>query len=212
MGYLQFPKLVEWCDGAYAKKIFITTVSCLMLMFAWAEAGHARTTRSCNLEIIFVSEQFHWDDGWRDHNPPLRLNAGNLKFSASAPGVSHNKARMRASKKADKCVEDWWSRDCLAAESTNYGSAYRRTEIDELMNRRICRDLRRQRRTDLLGHQLRGTLYGKIDGDRCCRDSSRECPYKYGQTRTIGLNTGGLAGRQLRDGETYYVTCDPDSP
>lgn len=25
MGYLQFPKLVEWCDEAYAKKIFITT-------------------------------------------------------------------------------------------------------------------------------------------------------------------------------------------
>lgn len=207
MTYLKFPKFIDWCDGIYAKKLFIIALA-LILTFVWPGDGDTRTTRSCYLRIVFVLEQYFTDGRWQVHDGSLRLDAGTLRFSASAPGVSHNKARMRASKKAEKCTRDWWNRDCLAAQFTNYGPEYRRTPIDNLMNQKICRDLRRQHRTDLVGHRLRGTLLGKIDGDRCCLDSSRKCPYRYAHVRTVGFYEGGLAGKQLRGGEPYYVTCE----
>ena len=124
MAYIQFIKFTDWCRGIFVRKLFIIA-SVFMFLLAWAGDGYTRTTRSWNLKIIFVSEQFYNNGRWVDHTSPLRLEAGILKFSASAPGVSHNKARMRASKKAEKCTRDWWNRDCLAAQSTHYGREYR---------------------------------------------------------------------------------------
>ncbi len=184
--------------------------SALISLLMWASAIHARTTRSCNVEIYFISEQYQLGDRWINHTSRVKLNAGRMTFRASAPAASHNKARMRASKKAEACINEWWNRPhCMDAHSTSYGDLHGRASITSLMNQAICEDLRVIGRTDLVGRRMRGRLYGRIDGDRCCRDSSRGCPYNYGQSRVGRFNSSGLGGNELWPDVIHYVTCDP---
>lgn len=190
---------------------FFTVLLCAVFSLGWSGVGFARTTRSCNTEIFLYATQYQRDDGqWVPTvlGSGIKLNAGNLIFQASAPGVSHNLARMRASKKAEQCINHWWDRArCMAAQSTTYGDRHGRVGIRDLMEEAVCADLRTKRRPDLVGHRLRGQLYGAINGDRCCFDSNRTCPYNYGIMRMGRISTGDPAGRMLWPGVTYVVNC-----
>ncbi len=179
----------------------------LVVAVAWTSAAYSRVYRSCNAEIYFEVEQYGEDGAYTDLRRHLNLNAGNLVFRASAPGGQPNKARMRASKKAEKCVNRWWhGENCSKASSTSYGDDFERIYIRELMTRSICADLREQGRSDLAGRLLRGTLRGRITGDRCCKHSRRNCPYNYGVARPgILLNDYGLQGDTLWD--LHYERC-----
>ncbi len=180
-------------------------------MLVWMTTTHARTTRSCKVEINFISEQYQVDGVWRDHRPKVTLNAGRMKFSASAPAASHNKARMRASKKAESCINRWWDGNrCRKATWSSYDRQLSQgnNNINDLMKRSICRSLRAVRRTDLLGHMLKGKLYGRILGDRCCYHSGRGCPYNYGQASVGMVSVMGNRGREIWPGVYHYVQCD----
>lgn len=178
-----------------------------IFVFAWTSTCYSRTNRSCTAEINFHVEQVGEDDVYTDLSPHIILNAGNLVFRGSAPTGSPNKARMRASKTAEKCVNNWYhGENCSKARSTSYGDDFGSESIRTLMSRSICTDLNDQGRRDLMGRVLRGKLYGRIDGDRCCKNSRKNCPYNYGEARAgILLNSYGTAGAEVWD--LHYERC-----
>lgn len=186
-----------------------------IFMFTVFTAGlvntsYARTTRGCTLQTYMYVQQFRRPNGlWvnASHRRGILVNAGNLVFTASAPGASHNLARMRASRKAEDCRNHWWSASHCEAESTSYGGDYRRLTITTLMNRTICEHIVALGRGDLLDVPLRGRVVGQINGDRCCYDSNRRCPYNYGAAGAGTVNTGPFTGRDLWPGVTHYVIC-----
>ncbi|WP_126454409.1 hypothetical protein [Sulfuriflexus mobilis] len=182
------------------------TLLAFFFVLIWTSTCYSRTYRNCTSEVYFLVEQVEIDDVYTDLSPPIRLNAGNLVFRGSAPTGSPNKARMRASKTAEKCINNWYhGENCSKARSTSYGDDFGSIDIRTLMTRSICTDLNNQGRTDLMGRLLRGKLYGRIDGDRCCKDSAKGCPYNYGQSRAGRFNDSGLAGRELWD--LHYERC-----
>jgi len=207
-----FPTLVSSRsrNSNFALKL-LTAFLVSVFSLGWVSTVTADTTRSCNTEIFLWATEYQNDEGaWSDtvFGSGIKLDAGSLVFRGTAGGVSHNLARKRASQKAEACINRWWDRDrCMAAHSTSYGDQHGRAGITALMNLSICADLRTKGRPDLVGRRLRGTLYGKINGDRCCFDSNRSCPYNYGIQRTGRISTGGPGGRELWPGVTHYVDC-----
>jgi hypothetical protein len=199
--------------GSHDRGLVVKFLS--ILLFAAFVAGlantsYARTTRSCRLQTYMHVEQFQRPNGqWvnASHRQGILVNAGNLIFRASAPGASHNLARMRASKKAEGCRKHWWDGRYCGAHSTSYGDDYRRVGIRTLMNRTICQHVIALGRADLLDVTLRGPLVAQINGDRCCYDSNRRCPYNYGAARAGSVYTGPFIGTELWPGVTHYVVC-----
>ncbi len=186
----------------------IVLAACLAVLTS-AGLAEARVTRSCTTEIYLSDVEVEIDGVWVDAGDVGRLDAGHIVFSASAGGFSPNLARMRASRKAEACIDDWYRSDlCVArARSTSWGDDYTGIDIHSVMNESICEDIVAQGLDTLLRRRIRGRLHAKIDGNRCCKDSSRDCPYAYGQSRMGRFDSWGLAGKELWPDYLWYFQC-----
>ncbi len=191
--------------GIATKLSFFITV-CVQLLTV-APVSEARVTRGCSVNVTFRAQQMEVDGEWIDLDWGTWFDAGRMVFRASAPSGQPNRARMRASKKAERCVDNWWdSRECNPESSRAWGtSGYPYLEMEES----ICRDIADQGRLDLYFKPLRGSLHYAINGDRCCYHSDRGCPYDYAQCRAGMFCPYGIGGGgpELWPGHEYTFEC-----
>lgn len=190
----------------------IMVIVALFLMLCWNNVLQARTHRSCQVELYMNSIQIQFGNSWSDVYPHQVFNAGSMNFRASAPAGSPNKARMRASKRAEACIDHWWNGRCLEATSTSFGEDHGNINIRTLVAREVCEDIRAKGRTELLGRVIRGRVYARILGNRCCRDSSKNCPYDYGRyDHSPGiLDRLSVGGTELWPMVYHYAECEAD--
>jgi len=194
------------------------------LLLMYSNVAEAREVRSCQLNIYFMPEQKQIGTEWVDlTNPPPYVSAGHLNFTASAPAGSPNRARMRASKKAEKCINDYKAAAGPAyldscrdkSSSSSYEEEFgvgRDWDLTPMMQRAICADIYRHSGDSgfagLTGIHVAGHLHANIDGDRCCKHSSKKCTYAYGINRVRIIQTfhpvGGIPGDNMG---RFGLTC-----
>jgi len=197
-------------------------LACLALLAADADRqAQARTYRSCTMEMTYEVQHVlvHgrlwlldevWEvDAWVPVVPRVEAEMGDFVFRASAPSGQPNRARMRASRKAELCEEDIVNNlRCLdAAEGHSFDP--HEWILYQVVDA-ACAELAIDHPAGLRGHWLKGQILSRIDGNRCCRDSDRNCPYAYGINRTANallFNPYGTRSVVWGDDTHFEINC-----